>query len=482
MNQATTLGAREHVRPRYDTSAQHSAVVATASSVAAASPILTTKSGLATNSTSSPTANSVASSSKPAATTADKNQNASDTQTAPPKPAYKPANPNFSSGPCAKHPGWSLDNLDTRWLGRSHRAKGPKQQLQSAITRCKNLMELPEDWRLGIVPGSDTGAFEMAIWSLLGQRPVNALVWESFSSDWASDLAELGLDNLIVTKADYGSLPDLSAVNSTDDLVFVANGTTSGVRVPDFNFIDVNREGLALCDATSAVFAMEIDYSRVDVVTWSWQKVLGGEAAHGMIALSPSAVERLQQPAPRPLPKIFKLAKNGKLIEGIFSGATINTPSMLAIADLHVALDWAESVGGTKGLRQRSQANFDVMNKWVEASAWVEWLATDPVTRSTTSMCLSIKAPEFSVLDDAAKKDALVFMLKLLETEEVAFDIAHYRSAPTGFRVWGGATVEHDDIQRLTEWLDWAFTSWLAEQNVLESTSENSLDRSGEKA
>jgi len=399
-----------------------------------------------------------------------------------PKPAKKPANPNFSSGPCAKPPGWSVENLDPQWLGRSHRAKGPKQQLQSAITRCKNLMELPEDWRLGIVPGSDTGAFEMAIWSLLGQRPVNALVWESFSSDWASDLAELGLENLTVTKAGYGKLPDLSTVNSTDDVVFVANGTTSGVRVPDFDFIAADREGLALCDATSAVFAMDIDYSRVDVVTWSWQKVLGGEAAHGMIALSPRAVERLQQPSPRPLPKIFKLAKNGKLIEGIFSGATINTPSMLAIADLHIALDWAESVGGSQGLRQRSQANFDVMNKWVNASTWVDWLAAEPSTRSTTSMCLTIKAAEFSALDDAAKKEALAFMLKLLETEEVAFDIAHYRSAPKGFRVWGGATVEPDNVERLTEWLDWAWASWMAEQSGLEPTSITSDSKSGEKA
>ena len=227
---------------------------------------------------------------------------------------------------------------------------------------------------------------------------------------------------------------------------------------------------------------MEIDYSRVDVVTWSWQKVLGGEAAHGMIALSPRAVERLQQPAPRPLPKIFKLAKNGKLIEGIFSGATINTPSMLAIADLHVALDWAENVGGSKGLRERSQSNFDVINAWVNGSSWVDWLAVEPSTRSTTSMCLTIKATEFSALDDTAKKDALAYMLKLLETEEVAFDIAHYRSAPTGFRVWGGATVEHENIQRLTKWLDWAWASWLAKHSGLESTSTPCFDKSGEKA
>jgi len=463
VNQVADLGAPEHVRPQYDTSAQHRAVFTTAAS-----------------STADPSTNSAASRSGPASSAGSK-QSVDSTQKKPSRPAHKPHNPNFSSGPCAKPPGWSVENLQTQWLGRSHRAKGPKQQLQSAITRCKKLMELPDDWRLGIVPGSDTGAFEMAIWSLLGQRPVNALVWESFSSDWASDLAELGLDDLTVSKADYGTLPDLSAVNSTDDLVFVANGTTSGVRVPNFDFIDADRKGLVLCDATSAVFAMEIDYSRVDVVTWSWQKVLGGEAAHGMIALSPRAVERLQQPAPRPLPKIFKLAKNGKLIEGIFSGATINTPSMLAIADLHLALDWAESVGGNKGLRERSEANFNAMNEWVEDSAWVEWLAAEPATRSTTSMCLVIKAPEFSALDDAAKKDALAYMLTLLETEGVAFDIAHYRSAPTGFRVWGGATVDHDNIQRLTEWLDWAFASWLAAPKGLETASTSPLAVSGEQ-
>jgi len=287
------------------------------------------------------------------------------------KPSLKPTNPNFSSGPCAKHPGWNLQNLDTTSLGRSHRASGPKQRLSLAIDRCRRLMELPDDWRLGIVPGSDTGAFEMALWSLLGTRPVEALVWESFSSDWAKDLQALGIDALNVRQAPYGELPDLADIDPAHDVVFVANGTTSGVRVPDFNFISTQREGLSLCDATSAVFAQKLDYDRLDVVSWSWQKVLGGEAAHGMLALSPRAVERLQEPPPRPLPKLFRLANNGKLIEGIFSGATINTPSMLAVEDLHSALDWAESLGGNPALIERSASNFRVIDDWVSQSDWI---------------------------------------------------------------------------------------------------------------
>ena len=379
------------------------------------------------------------------------------------KPADKPANPRFSSGPCAKHPGWQLANLDTSNLGRSHRAKLPKARLASAIERSRELMQLPQDWVLGIVPGSDTGAFEMAMWSLLGTRAVDVLAWESFSSDWAKDLQMLGIENLNVIDAPYGELPDLQQVNSDHDLVFVANGTTSGVRLPDFGFIDSEREGLALCDATSAVFAQAMDYSRLDVVTWSWQKVLGGEAAHGMIALSPKAVARLEQPAPRPLPKLFRLADNGKLNSGIFSGATINTPSMLAVEDLHSALDWAEQLGGTAALIERAESNFKVIDAWVSKSDWVQWLAKDPATLSRTSLCLQITAPEFTRLDSAQQSEVLKSLLAKLETEQVAYDIANYRSAPTGFRIWGGATIESADLLQLTQWLDWVFAEWVNE-------------------
>ena len=381
-------------------------------------------------------------------------------------PADKPGRPHFSSGPCAKPPGWSVDQLDTQWLGRSHRAAGAKADIKRAIERCRRLMDLPDDWLLAIVPGSDTGAFEMAMWSLLGSRPVDALVWESFSADWASDLTLLNLPDLHVHKSDYGHLPQLDAVNPAHDLVFVANGTTSGVKLPDFDFIDAEREGLVLCDATSAVFAMPLDYEKLDVVTWSWQKVLGGEAAHGMLAISPRTVERLTQPAPRPLPKIFRLAKDGKLIKGIFEGATINTPSMLAIADLHVALDWAESVGGLTGLQQRSQRNFEVIDEWVQACDWIDWLAPVAEQRSTTSLCLAITADLFQALDEDSQKAALKFMLGLLDTHTIAFDIANYRSAPTGLRIWGGATVNDDDLRVLTQWLDWAWQQWLAQQGA----------------
>lgn len=380
------------------------------------------------------------------------------------KPSTKPANPRFSSGPCAKHPGWQLEKLDTGNLGRSHRAKLPKARLASAIERSRQLMQLPEDWVLGIVPGSDTGAFEMAMWSLLGTRAVDVLAWESFSSDWAKDLQMLGIEILNVIDAPYGELPDLQQVNSDHDLVFVANGTTSGVRLPDFSFIDANREGLTLCDATSAVFAQTLDYSRLDVVTWSWQKVLGGEAAHGMLALSPRAVARLEQPAPRPLPKLFRLADNGKLNSGIFSGATINTPSMLAVEDLHSALDWAEQTGGSSALIERSESNFQVIDDWVKSSDWVQWLATDPATLSRTSLCLQITAAEFTRLDSAKQTEVLKALLAKLETEQVAYDIANYRSAPTGFRIWGGATIESSDLLQLTAWLDWVFAEWVNEQ------------------
>lgn len=381
-------------------------------------------------------------------------------------PRVRPADARFSSGPCRKHPGWNLSSLNTEHLGRSHRAALPKASLKSAIDRSAALLNLPSDWKLGIVPASDTGAFEMAMWSLLGSKAVDAMVWESFSSDWAKDLATLDLPGLTVHDADYGKLPALENASKQNDIVFVFNGTTSGVRVPNLDWIADDREGLVLCDATSAAYAMPIDYSKVDVLTWSWQKALGGEAAHGMLALSPRAVERLESvPAQRALPKIFTLTKKNALIDGIFTGATINTPSMLAVADLHSALDWADTIGGLNALHARSSANFTAMNNWVETSQWIDWLALDENTRSSTSMCLQITAKSFQALDLDAQQAAVKTMVGWLAAEGVAFDIANYRSAPPGFRIWGGATVEASDIEALTAWLDWAF-------NKFESTAQ----------
>jgi len=373
-------------------------------------------------------------------------------------PRVRPADARFSSGPCRKHPGWNLSSLQTEHLGRSHRAAGPKASLKQAIDRSAALLNLPDDWKLGIVPASDTGAFEMAMWSLLGSKAVDAVVWESFSADWAKDLSALELPGLIVHEADYGKLPKFEAVSKQNDVVFVFNGTTSGVRVPDLDWVTDDREGLVLCDATSAAYAMPIDYNKVDVLTWSWQKALGGEAAHGMLALSPRAVQRLESvPAQRALPKIFTLTKKNALIDGIFSGATINTPSMLAVADLHSALDWADSIGGLDALHARSAANFSAMDTWVQSSPWIDWLAIEADTRSSTSMCLQITSETFAKMDLDARQAAVKTMVGWLADEGVAFDIANYRSAPPGFRVWGGATVEADDIKALTAWLDWAY-------------------------
>ena len=374
------------------------------------------------------------------------------------RPRVRPAEARFSSGPCRKHPGWSISALDTQYLGRSHRAADPKAYLKSAIDRSATLLGLPADWKLGIVPASDTGAFEMAMWSLLGSRAVDAFVWESFSSDWAKDLAALELPGLHVHEADYGRLPTLSAASGQNDVVFVFNGTTSGVRVPNMDWISDDREGLVLCDATSAAYAMPIDYHKVDVLTWSWQKALGGEAAHGMLGLSPRAVERLESTtAPRALPKIFTMTKKQALMDGIFTGATINTPSMLAVADLHSALDWSDSIGGLSGLHARSAANFNVMDRWVNDSRWADWLADDVNSRSNTSMCLKITADAFQALNLDEQQAAVNKMVAWLEDEGVAFDIANYHSAPPGFRIWGGATVEATDINALTAWLDWAY-------------------------
>ncbi len=375
------------------------------------------------------------------------------------KPVSKPQNPCFSSGPCAKRPGWSFHALNDAALGRSHRAKLGKNKLLEVIEKSKSILKMPADWRLGVVPASDTGAIEMIMWSALGARGVDVLAWESFGAGWATDAQkQLKLSNLTLHKADYGQLPDLSNVNWKNDVVFTWNGTTSGVRVPDGEWIDVNREGLAICDATSAVFAMDLPWDRLDAVTWSWQKVLGGEAAHGMLALSPRAVARLESYAPSwPLPKIFQLTKSGKLMEGIFKGETINTPSMLCVEDQLDALKWAESVGGLKGLIQRSERNLEAVAQWVEKTPWVDFLAENKASRSCTSICLKMVDPAFTALDAEGRQAAAKQLAGALEKENVAYDIGAYRDAPAGLRLWGGATVETADLEALFPWLDWAW-------------------------
>lgn len=374
-------------------------------------------------------------------------------------PSIRPANPCFSSGPCAKRPGWSLDALKDGAFGRSHRAKLGKNKLADVIERSKKILGMPEGWQLGIVPASDTGAIEMAMWSLLGARGVDVLAWESFGSGWAADIQkQLKLSDVRVMKADYGHLPDLKQVDWSRDVVFTWNGTTSGVRVPNGDWIAANREGLAICDATSAVFAMELPWDKLDVVTWSWQKVLGGEGAHGMLALSPRAVARLESYTPAwPLPKIFQLTKGGKLIEGIFKGETINTPSMLCVEDALDGLKWSESIGSLKGLVARSEANLAAISAWVEKTPWMDFLAADKTTRSCTSICLVITDPWYTALSKEEQEAGAKKIASLLEAEKVAYDIGAYRDAPAGLRIWGGATVETSDINALLPWLDWAF-------------------------
>lgn len=374
------------------------------------------------------------------------------------KPDLRPQNPNFSSGPCAKRPGFTLAALDGALLGRSHRAKEPKARIAEVITRSKAILGMPADWKLGIVPASDTGAVEMALWSLLGARPVDVLAHESFSEGWATDvLKQLKLADARVLTAAYGQLPELAAVDPAHDLVLAWNGTTSGVRYPNGDFIAADREGLVICDATSAAFAMDLPWDKLDVVTWSWQKVLGGEAAHGMLALSPRAVARLESFKPdRPLPKIFRMTKGGKLIDGIFLGETINTPSMLCVEDALDGLRWAEQAGGLQGLIARTQANLAAIAAWVETSDWARFLAADAAIRSSTSICLVIDAPWFAALDAATQAKAAKKLAGLLDAEGVAYDIASYRDAPAGLRIWGGATVETADIEALLPWLDWA--------------------------
>jgi len=375
------------------------------------------------------------------------------------KPTERPRNPAFGSGPTTKRPGWSLDALKGALVGRSHRAGPAKARLAEVIERSHALLGLPKDYRLGIVPGSNTGAFEMALWSLLGARGVDVLSWESFGAGWLSDIRkQLKLQDVRAFEAPYGELPDLASVDSDRDVVFVWNGTTSGVRVPDGNWIDPDRAGLTICDATSAVFGMELPYDRLDVVTYSWQKVLGGEGAHGMIALSPRAVERLESFTPTwPVPKVFRLTKGGKLLDGVFRGETINTPSMLCVEDALDGLRWSESVGGRTGLQGRTRSNFAVVDDWVAGTPWADFLARVPETRSPTSICLKIVAPEVAAL--AAEEQAKVIkrMVGLLSDEKVAYDIGAYRDAPPGLRIWGGATVETSDLSALMPWLDWAF-------------------------
>src|SRR5919197_5354769 len=374
-------------------------------------------------------------------------------------PGVRPSIPHFSSGPCAKRPGWSLQALTDAVLGRSHRSKIGKAKLKRAIDLTRELLGVPTDYRIGIVPASDTGAVEMALWSMLGARPVTMLAWESFGEGWVSDVTkELKLPNVTVLKAAYGELPDLSKIDTASDVVFTWNGTTSGVRVPNGDWIAADRQGLTICDATSATFAQELDWPKLDVVTFSWQKALGGEAAHGMLILSPRAVERLESYAPpRPLPKIFRLTKGGKLNEAIFEGETINTPSMLCLEDYLDALAWAKSIGGLKALIARADANAKVIADWVAATPWIEFLARDPALRSNTSVCLKVVDSSVAKLAPDAQAAFVKGIAATLEKEAFAYDIAAYRDAPPGLRIWCGSTVERADVEPLALWLDWAF-------------------------
>jgi phosphoserine aminotransferase len=381
--------------------------------------------------------------------------------TNPAVPGRRPANPNFSSGPCAKRPGWSLEALRGAALGRSHRAKIGKQKLKQAIDLTREVLEVPADYRIGIVPASDTGALEMALWSLLGARGVDVVAWESFGLGWVTDVVkQLKLPDARTIKADYGKLPDLSTVDSDRDVVFTWNGTTSGVRVPNADWIKADRKGLTICDATSAAFAQDLDFRKLDVVTFSWQKALGGEAAHGMLILSPRAVERLESYAPAwPLPKIFRMTKGGKLIDGIFVGETINTPSMLCVEDYLDALNWAKSLGGLKALTGRANQNFQVLADWAAKTPWIDFYAEDPKTRSNTSVTLKVVDPDVARLDLAGQEAFVRAIANRLDKEGVAHDIAFHRDATPHFRIWAGATIEASDLAALTEWLEWGYAA-----------------------
>jgi phosphoserine aminotransferase len=377
------------------------------------------------------------------------------------RPATRPQNPFFSSGPCAKRPGWSLDNLKNALLGRSHRSAAGKARLKLAIDRTRTLLELPDDYLVAIVPGSDTGAVEMALWSLLGPRGVDVLAWEAFGKDWVVDVVkQLKLGDVRVIEAAYGQLPDLAKVDFSRDVIFTWNGTTSGVRVPNADWIAADRQGLTICDATSGIFAQRLDWAKLDVITYSWQKVLGGEAAHGMLILSPRAVERLESHAPNwPVPKIFRLSKGGKLNREIFEGATINTPSMLCVEDYLDTLAWADNIGGLDALVARSDRNAQAVTDWVERTPWVDFLASVPETRSNTSVCLRVADAEIASRSLEEQAAFAGKMVKLLEKEGVAYDIGAYRDAPPGLRLWCGATVETSNLEALLPWLEWAFST-----------------------
>lgn len=383
------------------------------------------------------------------------------------KPAAKPKNPCFSSGPCAKRPGWSVEALSDAFLGRSHRAATGKAKLNEVCDRHRKLLGIPSDYHIAIVPASDTGAIEMAMWSMLGARPVDMVYWEAFGLDWCKDVTDqLKLDNVTIHKAAYGEIPDLSKVNTkNNDVVFTWNGTTSGVRAPNGDWIAADREGLTFCDATSAVFAYDMPWDKLDVTTWSWQKVLGGEGAHGMLVLSPRAVERLESyKAPRPLPKIFRMTKGGKFADGIFKGETINTPSMMAVEDCLDALKWVESIGGVQKTIARSQGNLKAISDWVAKTPWIDFLCKDESVRSNTSITLVITEDWLNTKNDEDQQAFIKGMVKLLDKEGVAYDIASYRDAPAGLRIWGGATVESSDMQALTGWLEWAYETAKGEE------------------
>ena len=375
-----------------------------------------------------------------------------------PIPSVRPRVPHFSSGPCAKRPGWSLQNLGGAFLGRSHRAKAGKAKLKYAIDLTREVLQVPADYRIGIVPASDTGAIEMALWSLLGPQPVTMLAWESFGDGWVNDVAkELKLKNVTVLRAPYGELPDLRAIDPASDIVFTWNGTTSGTRVPNADWIAADRAGLTICDATSAAFAQALDWPKLDVATFSWQKALGGEAAHGMLILSPRAVARLETHTPPwPMPKIFRMTKGGKLNEAIFAGETINTPSMLCVEDYLDTLQWAKSIGGLKALQARADANTKVIADWVARTSWIDFLTRDPALRSNTSVCLKVVDPAVTRLSAEAQAGFVKEIAAALDKEGVAYDIGAYRDAPPGLRIWCGSTVERSDVEALTLWLDWA--------------------------
>ena len=377
------------------------------------------------------------------------------------KPTIKPGNTNFSSGPCAKRPGWSIESLKNSPVGRSHRSKECKEKLNEAIVKSKQLLKLPDNYLLGIMPGSNTGSLEAALWSLLGLNDVDILAWENFGKDWVADV----IDQLKIKKvnshlADYGKLPDLNKVNFDNDVIFTWNGTTSGVRVPNADWIPDDRKGLTICDATSGIFAMEMDYNKLDVITWSWQKVLGGEASHGMLALSPRAVQRLENHIPSwPIPKLFRIANKKKLIKGIFEGSTINTPSMICVEDVLDALNWVESIGGSKELMKISNENLNIVENWVSKSSWIKFMCEDKNSRSSTSITLSIKDDWFNKFKEEEQRDTIKKIVSILKKEGVANDINGYAKAPPSLRIWGGATVQNDDMKVLLPWIDWAYHS-----------------------